>query len=134
MHLKGDRTINDLIVNLKDRDTILQKNGMIYKIKCDRLDSKKEYIGESSRTFAGRSKEHMKAPSSIHDHYNTFGHDISIDNFSIVGREDQNIARSIKEAILIRFIDPSLNGKIGKYQLSQIWDEVLVNLPEFKLK
>ena len=56
---------------------------------------------------------------------NITGHDISIDNFSIVGRKDQNIARSIHEAILIRFNDPSLNRNRGKYQLPNIMDERL---------
>ena len=64
---------------------------------------KTEYIGESGRTFAEWLREHMKAPSPIHDHHNITGHEVSLDNFSIVGREeDHNIARSIKEAILIR--------------------------------
>ena len=57
----------------------------------------------------------MKAPSPIHDHHNITGHKVFLDNFSIVGREDQNIARTIKEAILIRANDPSLNRNIGKY-------------------
>ena len=81
-----------------------------------------------------RFKEHMKAPSPICDHYNTTGHDISIDNFSIVGREDQNFARSIKEAIFIRVNDLSLNRNMGKYQLPHILDEVLVNSLKLKLK
>ena len=67
----------------------------------------------------------MKAPSPIHDHYNITGHEVFLDNFSIVGRDYQNIARTIKEAILIRVNDPSLNRNIGKYQLAHIWDEVL---------
>ena len=100
---------------------------MIYRYKCGRLDCEEEYIWESGRTFAERFKEHMKVLSPIHDHYNIPSHDISIENFSIVGREDQNITRSIKEAILIRINDPSLN--IGKYQLPHIWDEMLANLP-----
>ena len=54
--------------------------------------------------------------------------------FSTVGREDQNIARSIKEAILIRVSDTSLNRNIGKYQLPYILDEVLVKSPALKLK
>ena len=70
------------------------------------------------------------APSPIHGHYNTTGHDIFIDNFTIVGRGDQNIARSIKEAILIRVNGPSLNRNMGKCQLPHIWDEVLVNSSE----
>ena len=51
----------------------------------------------------------MRAPSPIDDHHNTTGHELSLDNSSIVGREDQSIARAIKEAILIRANDPSLN-------------------------
>ena len=38
-------------------------------------------------------------------------HEVSLDNFRIVGREDQSIARTIKEAVLIRINDPSLNRK-----------------------
>ena len=93
-----------------------------------------EYIGESGRTFAERFREHMKAPSPIHNHYNITGHEVSLDHISIVGREDQSIARTIKEAILIRVNDPSLNGNIGKYQLPHIWEEVLVKSPELKFK
>ena len=48
------------------------------------------YIEESSRTFGERFKEHLKAPSLVYDHFNTTGDNVTIDNFSIVGREDQN--------------------------------------------
>ena len=85
-------------------------------------------------TFGEIFREHMRAPSPIHDHCNITGHEVSLNNFSIVGREDQNIARTIKEAILIRVNDPSLNRNIGKFQLPHIWDEVLVKSPELKLK
>ena len=118
----------------KDRYYILQKSGVIYRYKCGRVDCEDEYIGESGRTFAERFREHMRAPSPIHDHFNTTGHEVSLDNFSIVGREDLSMARTIREAMLIRVNDPSLNRNIGKYQLPHIWDEVLVNLPELKLK
>ena len=40
----------------------------------------------------------------------------------------------IREAIFIRVVYPSLNWNIGKYQLSYIWDEVLFNTPDLKLK
>ena len=72
--------------------------------------------------------------SSIMDHQNTTGCEVSLDNFSIVGREDISIARNIKEAIFIRVNDPSLNRNIGKFQLPHIWDEVLAGLPELHLK
>ena len=134
MFFKGDNTIKDFLMHPKDRDTILQKSGVIYSFRCDRVDSDEEYIGESGRTFAERFRENMKAPSPIHDHHNITGHEVSLNDFSIVGREDQNIARTIKEAILIRINDPSLNRNIGKYQLPLIWDEVLVKSPELKFK
>ena len=133
MYFKGENTIKDLLVHPKDRDIILQKIGVIYGLRCGRVNCEEEYIGESGRTFAERFREHMKAPSPIHDHNNITGHEVSLDNFSIVGREDLNIARTIKEAILIRVNDPSMNRNIGKYQLPHIWDEVLGKSPELKL-
>ena len=133
MHFKRGNTIKNLLVQPKDIDTILQKSRVIDRFRCGRVDCE-EYIGESGRTFAERFREHMKAPSPIHDHHNITGHELSLDNFSIVGREDQSIARTIKEAILIRVNDPSLNRNIGKYQLPHIWDEVLVKSPELKFK
>ena len=59
---------------------------------------------------------------------------ININKFTIIGREDQSLIRAIKEAILIRVNDPSLNRNIGKYHLPHIWDEVLHNTSELKLK
>ena len=134
MYFKGDNNIKDLLVHPKDRDTILQKSEVIYRFRCGRVNCEEDYIGESGRTFAERFREHMKVQLLIHEHYNITGHEVSLDNFSIVGREDQNIARTIKEAILIRVNDPSLNRKVGKYQLPHIWDEVLVKSPELKFK
>ena len=98
-------------------------------MECD-----EEYIGESARTFAERFKEHLKAPSPVYDHYNTSGHNVTIENFSIVGRKDQNLMRTHKEALYISVNNPSLNRNIGKYHLLHIWDEVLLSSSEQKLK
>ena len=117
----------------KDKDHITKKSGIIYRFKCNRVDCDDEYIGESSITFGERYKEHLKAPSPIYDHHNITGQETSIENFSIVGREDQNIIKAIKEAIYIRVNNPSLNKNIGKYHLPHIWDEVLLNNSELKI-
>ena len=85
-------------------------------------------------TFGEMFKGHLKAPSPLYDHYNTTGHNVTLDNFSIVGKEDQNLCRWIKEALYIRVNNPSLNKNIGKYHLPHIWDEVLHNTSELKLK
>ena len=134
MYFKGDKTIKSLLMAAKDKDPILKKSGVIYRFKCGRFDCDEEYIGETSRTFAERFKEHQKAPSPIFDHSNISGHQVTIDNFNIVGWEDQNLSRTIKEALYIRVNNPSLNKNIGKYHLPHIWDEVLLNTPELKLK
>ena len=134
VYFKGGITIKNLLVAPKDKDPMLKKSGVIYSYKCARVECDEEYIGESPRTFSERFKEHKKAPSPIFDHFNTTGHSISVENFNIVGREDQNLRRAIKEALYIRVNNPSLNGNIGKYHLPHIWDEVLFNIPELKLK
>ena len=134
VYFKGGTTIKNLLMAPKDIDPIMKKSGVIYSYKCGRVECDEEYIGESSRTFGERFKEHQKPPSPIFDHFNTTGHSISVENFNIVGRQDQNLRRAIKEALYIRVNNPSLNRNVGKYHLSHIWDEVLFNIPELKLK
>ena len=134
VYFKGGNTIKNLLVAPKDQDPILKKSGVIYRYRCGRVDCDEEYIGESSRTFGERFREHQKAPSPIYDHSNNIGHQVTIDNFSIVGREDQNLSRAIKEALYIRVNSPSLNRNISKYHLPHIWDDVLLNTSELKLK
>ena len=107
VHFKSGRTLKDELVAPKDKDHITKKSGIIYRFKCDRLECDEEYIGETSRTFGERFKEHLKAPSPIHDHSNISGHTTTHENFSIVGREEQNLSRLIKESMYIRVNGPS---------------------------
>ena len=134
VYFKGGTTIKNLLMVPKDQDSMKRRSGVIYRYKCNRVECDDEYIGESSRTFGERFKEHLKAPSPIFDHYETTGHQVSIENFSIMGREKQNLMRAIKEALYIRVNNPSLNRNIGKYHLPHIWDKVLSNTSELKLK
>ena len=99
VHYRGGNTIKGLLMAPKDKDHITMKSDIIYRFKCHRVDCDDEYTGKSSRTFGEKFKEHLKVPSPIYDHQNITGHDTTIDNFSIVGREDQNLIRPIKEAI-----------------------------------
>ena len=132
--MKGGHTIKNLPMNPKDKDPILKRSGVIYRFKCNRVKCDEEYIGESARTFGERYKEHQKSPSPIHDHITISGHTVSVEDFSILAREDQNLLRTIKEAIYIRANNPSLNRNVGKFHLPHIWDEVLLNISELKMK
>ena len=73
-HFKGGRTIKNLLVSPKDKDPMVNQSGLIYWYKCGDLGCDDEYIGETSRTFGERYKEHLKAPSSIHHNSNQTGH------------------------------------------------------------
>ena len=106
--LKKGRTYKNLMVASKDRDTIMLKSGVMYRYMSDRVKCDEDYIGKSARTFVERFKEHLKTPSSIYDFCNIIGHLTTVDNFSIVGREDWNLARAMKESIHIMLSSPSL--------------------------
>ena len=116
----------------KDQDTIQKKSGVIYRYQCDRVECDEEYIGESLNFW--RKVQRTSQGTPIYDHSNITGHNFTMENFSIVGMADQNLCRWIKESLYIRVNNQSLNKNIGKYHLPHIWDEVLHNTSEFKLK
>ena len=74
-------------------------------------------------SLGDRHKEHLKGPSSIHVHIQCTGHSATADNINKIGRQDRDLARTIKEAIYIRVNNPSLNRNVGKYHLSHLWDK-----------
>ena len=134
VYFKGGKTIKGLLIAPKDKDPITKKSCVIYRFKCDRVECDEEYTGESSRTFGQRFKEHLKLPSQIYHHFNTTNHTTTLENVSTMEREDQNLMRLIKEAIYIRVNSPFLNKNIGKYHLPHIWDDILFNISELKIK
>ena len=113
---KGGRTIKNLLVSPKDKDPNGQPKWCHLLVPM-----------ETSRTFGERYKEHLKPPSAIHHHSNQTGHTTNQNNFQIIGREGHNLARNKKESIYIRVNNPTLNNNIGKFNLSHIWDRVLLN-------
>ena len=111
IYFRGHHTIKSLLMTPKDKDPITKKSGIINRYKCDSIECDEEYIEKYSRTYGKRLIENLKAPSRKHDHYNITGHAITIENFSIVQREDQNLMRTIKEALYKRVNSPSLGKK-----------------------
>ena len=59
VYFRGGTTIKNLLMPPKDKDPIQKQSGVIYRYQCDRMDCDEEYIGESSRTFGERFKEHL---------------------------------------------------------------------------
>ena len=133
-HFKGGSTIRSLLVSPKDKDPMPNQSNTIYWYHCSSPACDDEYIGETSRTFCERYKEHLKDTSPIHHHSNQTGHPTTHNNFQIIGREGHNLARYIKESNFIRVNNPSLNNNVGKFALPHIWDRVLANTPDYRLK
>ena len=134
VYFKGGNTIKNLLMAPKDQDAIQKKVGSSTDNSVTGWSVMRNTLVNPLETFGERFKEHLKVPSPIYDPQNITGHNVTLDNFSIVGREDQNLCRWIKEALYIRVKIPSLNKNIGKYHLPHIWDEVLHNTSELKLK
>ena len=84
-HFKGGSTIKN---PPKDKDTMASQSDAIYWYQCGNLTCDDEYIGETSRTFGERYKEHLKDPSPIHHHNKQTNYPINHNNFKIIGRED----------------------------------------------
>ena len=96
------RILKNILGASQGKDTIKQKSGVIYWYRCSTLACHEEYIEESTRIWGGRFKEHLKACSPTFEHQSKPGHNTSVENFSIVGREGHNLARTIKESIYIK--------------------------------
>ena len=82
------------------------KSGAIYWLQCGDLACDEEYIGETSRTFGERFKEHLKGPSPIHNQSHNTGHTTTQDNFQIIGREDHGIAELLKNQYTLELTTP----------------------------
>ena len=56
VYFKHSNTIKTLLMKPKDKDTKLEKSGVIYKYKYPQINCPKEYIGETGRAFGDRLK------------------------------------------------------------------------------
>ena len=128
-HFKGNRTIKEILVkNPKTKILWTERVGPSTGIS----------VGSSHvmRSTQGRHPgplEKDREPSPIHAHNTQTGHNTNPENFTIIGREDHGIARTIKESIYIRVNNPTLNRNVDKYNLHHIWDRVLLTSLTLKL-
>ena len=132
-HFKDNKTLEQVIVKPKDQDPKEKKSGVIYCYQCEAITcGGEEYIGETSRTLGECYRKHLKEPSPVHAHSQHTSHQLNPDQFNMIGMEDQDLSRLVKESIYIRVNNPTLNRNIGKLNLSHIWDRVLFSTPNFK--
>ena len=112
-YFRSNRTLKQMLVRPKNQDPKEKKNEVIYSYQCGAIDCGEEYISVTSRTLGEKYKDYLREPSPIQVHSQLTGHQLSPDNFNIIGREGQDLTRLIKESIYIRVNNPTLNRNIG---------------------
>ena len=129
---KGVNTLKSMLMHPKDRISSEQKKDLVYHWECKADGCNSSYIGETSRALGKRVKEHSKSTTSaILKHCKDFHHPLpSIDDFNIIDKEPSQITREAKEAIHIRWLDPSLNRNIGKMSIPHCFDNLLGAKPK----
>ena len=125
MFHKPYNTIRSILVHPKD-NTIRDKAGVIYRIKCHDCD--KTYVGETDRSLHRRVSEHMAVNRSsltaMAEHCKTLNHSFDWDSISIIGRENNTLKRKIYEALQIRHLHPAINRDTG-YELPSSYEPII---------
>ena len=79
----------------------------VYSLKCENCSA--SYIGSTTRPLHIRIREHHSSPrSSIHSHKTTCGANFEV---RVLGREKDCTSLRIREALLIRSHQPSINSR-----------------------
>ena len=82
-------------------------------------DCQEFYIGKTKRRLHDRKTVHFKSitsgnhPPAIADHVTSTGHNMKWDNLEILARGRSDTHCKIKETLLIRDLEPSLNENVS---------------------
>ncbi|MEL6606496.1 MAG: hypothetical protein AAFP20_25215 [Cyanobacteria bacterium J06614_10] len=103
----------------KDRLPVMLESGIVYSFKCG--DCQATYIGSTVRALKTRASEHFSVSSrtgawltrppasTIRDHLNSCKYSRSLDQFTILDRQNNIDALRISESIEIDIRKPNLN-------------------------
>ena len=142
-------TIRRLLVHPKDKVEDAKKTGVVYKIPCGSCP--KVYIGETGRKLETRLSEHesdvennintgvrtrtARLASTTEEHDSAITDHLLEENHvpnwqpKIMAREPYKLDRKIMEAITIQRHPNNVNRMDGAYQLSHIYDSLLLPYP-----
>jgi hypothetical protein len=99
---KPAHTLRSKLCSVKDRREQMDRNGVVYKIKCKQCDA--EYIGETGKEMNKRITEHKNAVrrkdplSAIYQHMRTTHHEMDWDGSVVLGQHPNSQRRQIIEA------------------------------------
>ena len=110
----------------KDRFPTLIRSSVVYKFQCPGCHA--SYFGKTSRNLITRCREHLGinkagqkikvSPSAIGDHINQSGHAVSLEDFSVLDRANNDFDLLIHESLLILRDRPSSNSQLSSIPLA----------------
>ena len=104
------RKINDLLKTQEKKPSIVNRQRVVYKFKCDLCDA--SYIGYTMRHLHERAEEHKYNQSSISKHYKinhgTAPRDL-INNIQVIKKCKTKFDCLLYEMLFIQKQQPSLN-------------------------
>ena len=106
---------------MKDKISCDRKSNVVYKFSCASCNAC--YIGETTRNFETRVKEHLKTDKSSHVYKHIMASDdckrqCNNDCFSILDHAHTKYQLKIKEALHISWEKPSLNIQVKCFNIS----------------
>ena len=119
-YFKLTSTLQQLLVQPKDKVDEGKDVGSVYHISCDDCDA--TYVEETERARKTHFSEHCQKSSvgnevSQHVHMDRPEQGVSLDRVKILTVDSKKFERGVKEAIYIRVAEPSLNKDGGCYIL-----------------
>ena len=113
--------------------------GVVYHIPCAGANSTPcpgRYIGETERTTSARFQDHTytsgnalgKYKSAMLQHARENNHHFRKEYITILSSEQDWVRRSIKEALFIKSLTPSINIDPGRHHLSDHFDTILSSI------
>ena len=130
-------TLKNSLVYPNDKQQKRRQSKVVYEICCNpNFACQDAHIGETSQPIQQRLKQHCRSSynendSAVFKHIIASGHQIDVNDVSILDKDENWFERVVKEATWVRK-NPSLNCNGGtKITLSHTWDRSINTLLSF---
>ena len=108
----------------------MKNSGLVYKIPC--LDCAGVYVGETMQYLQKRVDAHKydvrhpeKDSTALAEHSKNLSHRINFDKVSVLGKENNNIRRKIREVIEIMKEKNAVNYKTDSMEIFTFYAHLL---------
>ena len=120
---KGVKRIS-IFFKIKDNTPRNLQSNIVYAIKCKDCDA--EYVGKTTQHIETRLYQHKMIKGSLHgqtqshimEHAFDYMHNIDWNNFSVLARASNDFQLKIKESLLIKQRNPTMNNNETSVELN----------------